>query len=649
MVTAKRSKGKTIAIVIVALLLACAITINFFDWNLLRGYISRKVSDATGRTFAINGDLDVRLSLRPRIIANDIAMGNATWSNDPNMAEIGQLDFKVDLLSAVRRHWVFPEITLSRAKLVLEKSAEGVANWDFAQEGEKQPGAEIPSVGSMIIDQGKLTYRDPAIGTDLTVNVDTVVDGSVGQEQMVDIAGRGTYQGMSATVNGRIGALLSLRNRQNPYPLKISVALGETKATAEGFLIDPLRMKGQDIDFRLEGRDLALLFPIVGVPIPPTPSYRISGHLTHEDELWTLRKLSGKVGRSDIAGNFSIDRGQKPQFIKANLTSSHLDMEDLGGFVGGDRGDRPSPVERPDRVLPSEPFSLEKLRTANAVVNFRGEKITNEKVPIKKMHAHLVLQDGVLKLNPLDFEVAGGNLVSTIEMDARQQTIHTRADIRVKRLQLDKLLPETKLTAANIGTLGGRAKLAGKGNSLAAILGSANGEAALIVDGGTISELIMRLSNLDIANSVARLIGGDKQIPIRCMVGHFHATEGDFTLQTLVLDTPKVNLTGSGNINLEDESLNLRLKAKGKGFSLASFRGPIDVQGTLKNPIVLPDMGKVIGRGAAAAALGAVTAGIGAFLPLIEFGKEEDSNCTALIGETKADAGVSTSDTKPKK
>jgi uncharacterized protein involved in outer membrane biogenesis len=48
---------------IAALVLLVAAGVHFFDWNLLRGPIARRVEQATGRTFAINGDLDVRVSL----------------------------------------------------------------------------------------------------------------------------------------------------------------------------------------------------------------------------------------------------------------------------------------------------------------------------------------------------------------------------------------------------------------------------------------------------------------------------------------------------------------------------------------------------------------------------------------------------------
>ena len=71
---------KWIAGVFLTLIVLIMLVVAFFDWNWLRDPIARKISSSTGRTFAINGDLNVRLSLHPRIVANDIVLGNAAWS-----------------------------------------------------------------------------------------------------------------------------------------------------------------------------------------------------------------------------------------------------------------------------------------------------------------------------------------------------------------------------------------------------------------------------------------------------------------------------------------------------------------------------------------------------------------------------------------
>jgi uncharacterized protein involved in outer membrane biogenesis len=633
---------------IAGFLIIVFVALYFFDWNLLRPYIARKVIHATGRSFAINGDLNVHLSLHPRIIAHDIVMGNAEWGREPNMAEIKRLDFRVDLIQLLVGHLNIPDIALSAPRVLLEVNKDGTPNWVFKAQDKDKP-TQIPEVGALTIDHGSATYRDPRINTDLTVEVNTL-DGQQGAESMVEVRGKGTFKGMPSTVNARGGALLSLRNPDHPYPINAHAVLGTTKASADGVLIDPLHLKGENINFTLEGSDLALLYPIVGVPLPPTPPYNIAGRLSHSSDLWALSQLKGVVGKSDLRGDISVDVGQKPQFIKANLVSNNLYMADLGGFIGADRGGKPADMRPPSsKLLPIEPFNLEKLRAANADVKFRGAKIMTQKMPLEKMDVHMLVENGTLKLAPLNFSVAGGSLETQIQMDGRQQRIATHADIVAKGLHLDKLMPTEKMSAMSAGNLGGRAKLEMTGNSVSQMLGSANGKAAVIMVGGTVSELALRLSDLDIANSLARLIGGDKQTSIRCMVSTLNAVHGDFQIQAMVLDTPKVNLHGTGDVNFSTEALNVLLTAESKTFSLASLRGPISIAGTLKHPTVHPEMGNVITRVGIAAAVGSVTAGIGALIPLLEFGKKEQSQCTELIALAKTDVGVKASDMAPRK
>jgi uncharacterized protein involved in outer membrane biogenesis len=284
-------------------------------------------------------------------------------------------------------------------------------------------------------------------------------------------------------------------------------------------------------------------------------------------------------------------------------------------------------------VLPQEPFKLDKLRVANADVKFRGENILTEKLPLEKLVATLKLRDGVLTLEPLNFGVAGGNVVSQIRMDARQPVIKSKADIAVKQLHLEKLFPSFKLSKANAGVITGRAKLDMTGNSMAKMLGEADGETALLMDGGSVSELLVRLLNLDVANAIPVLLTGDRQLPVRCMVTHLKGEKGDFKVQTLVLDTGKAVVRGSGSVNFAEETVDLNLAAKSKTLSLAALRGPIHITGTFKNPKVAPDIPRAIARGAAAVGLGIVTGGIGALLPLIDLGGAKDTNCAALIEE----------------
>jgi uncharacterized protein involved in outer membrane biogenesis len=585
------------------------------------------------------------LSLHPRIVANDIVIGNPAWSPQPVMAGIQALAFRIDLLDLLMGKLNFPEIALTKPRLALEVNRLGEANWNFAN-AAREKAIEFPSVDLLTISDGAGTYRDARDGTDMALVLKTLEPDAAAPQFGLELQGKGRYKGQPSTLHALGGALLHLRNAADPYPIKVKGEVGATRFGIDGMLLDPLHLKGEKLNFNIEGGDLASLFPIIGVPLPPTPAYRFKGFLDHTGHLWRFHRFSGTMGRSDLAGDFSVDRGVHPQKLVADLTSRNLVLKDLAGVIGADRAAHASTTP-PGKVLPTEPFNFVKLLAADVDVHFRGANIVTANLPLDKMTVHLVVNGGIVKLAPLDFGVAGGSLVSVIEMDARQPNMATHAEVTARGLNLARMFPKTKLGAGDTGTLGGRAQLRGSGNSIAQMLGSAQGDAALVMEGGSVGELALRMSNLDIANSLLVMLGGDKQVPVRCMVGIFTANRGNFEAKALVLDTAKVNMTGSGNVDFTDESLHLRLVSQSKGFSLASLRGPIAVTGTFMNPVLKPEMGAAAVRGGLAVALGVATAGLGALIPLVDFGKRGDSNCTALMDQARSTAGVQAGDMKP--
>jgi hypothetical protein len=116
-----------------AALLLLVVIVSAIDWNGARPYITRQVTSSTGRSFEIKGDLAVHLSLWPRIIANDIVMGNAAWSKNPTMARIKRVEFTVSLPKLLIGRLSFPEISLSDFHVSLERTADGTSNWVFGK------------------------------------------------------------------------------------------------------------------------------------------------------------------------------------------------------------------------------------------------------------------------------------------------------------------------------------------------------------------------------------------------------------------------------------------------------------------------------------------------------------------------------------
>ncbi|MDB5864192.1 MAG: rane protein [Betaproteobacteria bacterium] len=439
--------------------------------------------------------------------------------------------------------------------------------------------------------------------------------------------------GLPATVKG------TFRTKNSEHPdvdMDLALNIGQTHATAKGTVHDPAQMEAMDLQLTLAGASLDELYKIVGVPLPPTPAYRINGRLVHTGALWELRQFAGAVGDSDLSGNFLVDRGRAPQMMKADLTSKRLDLADLAGFIGAEKT-ATGKVATPNtaRVLPDTPYNLEKLKAADADIRFQGKQVLTEKLPIDDMSAHLIVKNGVLTLAPLNFGVAGGRLVSDITLDGSGSLIASRADIRVQSLQLARLVPQLKIAKASVGEMDGRVRLAARGNSIAAMLGTANGDTSLVVGEGEVSDLLLRLSNLDVANTLLVLLRGDRNIPIRCMVADLAWENGVMHPRQFIFDTQHTTLVGEGKANFADETLDMRLVAKPKGKSLVSLRGPINVRGTFANPSVMPDLKRLSVRGAAAVALSVVATPLAAIVPFVQLGNGQDVQCGPLVETAK--------------
>ncbi|TMG80296.1 MAG: AsmA family protein, partial [Betaproteobacteria bacterium] len=331
---------------------------------------------------------------------------------------------------------------------------------------------------SRVVDRGRLGKLHPA-------RLNARVDASGSVQPVVQI--RASIDVAPSTAFGLpTTAKVRWRSRGVDKPEIVidgKASIGETRLGVNGTLVNPQDLRSLDLRLDLSGRDLAQLYTISGLPFPSTPEYELAGHLQYDDRVWTFRRFSGKVGRSDLAGNFAVDRRAAKPFMRADLKSQNLDMRDLAGFVAATDTESVNP---PGRLLPHGEFRLDKLNAANADVRFTGERIRNETLPLNRMATHLVLRDGVLALDPLTFGTDAGNIDGKLTLDARNPTIMVVADFSGDQLRLERFAPQVK-QVLQTGPVKGRVRLTMHGNSVAAMLGAANGDIALAMTGGSVS------------------------------------------------------------------------------------------------------------------------------------------------------------------
>lgn len=619
---------------------AVAILVAVFDWNWLRGPIADRASAATGRDVSIDGEIDGELSLKPLVRITGIRVENAEWakSHAQDMAEIERIEFRVDLLELLTGELVLPEVSIDKAKVFLRKKEdEGTPNWQFGTPSKEKSGdgampderSEFPVIDRLWIDDSRVDYADPADDVDVSMKVD-LAKGKGGEEETVQIEGEGTYRGKQARIKLAAGALEKLRESDDPYPFDLEIDVGETLFDARGTATEPLNLDGLDVELALSGPDLARLFPVILIPFPPTAEYSLSGRLKRTDKLWSFENFEGRVGESDLSGDLTVDTGPEVPYMEATLTSRKLHYRDLGGFIGAPPG-REIPTKGAERVLPDMQINLERLRAMNMRVDFSGEEIIAPNTPINGLETVLLLENGVLTLEPLELDAAGGNLAGRLVLDGSRETPRVQTWLDLKSLALKRFLGEFDMGDLTSGTIGGRVELGGSGNSLAEALGRADGRVTLAMTGGSLDPTVVELIGLDIGEALAVTLTEEKDpVQIRCMLSDMVAEDGTLKVQGLVLDTTDSLILGSGSIDLEEERLDLRVKARPKDVSLLSANAPVAITGTMRHPEIAIDTLNTEDEGGLPEAIGKIVNPILALLPFVDLGLGEDADCREL-------------------
>jgi uncharacterized protein involved in outer membrane biogenesis len=276
------------------------------------------------------------------------------------------------------------------------------------------------------------------------------------------------------------------------------------------------------------------------------------------------------------------------------------------------------------------------MNAIDADVTLRAGQIRRpEALALEDLTASLKLADGVLTLEPLNFGFAGGNIVSNIKLNAKQDPIGAHATISMRSIRLNKLFPTVELMKDSEGAAGVLIKFSGRGNSVATMLATATGEGSFATSGGALSNLMIEYIGLDGGEIIKYLVVGDRETAIRCGVASFDVTDGLATSRSIVFDTVDTQIVGSGTVNLRDEQLDIVLKPHPKDVSILVVRSPVHIIGSFAKPDVSIDKGGLIKRGGSAVLLGLINP-LAALIPLIETGKGTDANCKQLLATVEA-------------
>lgn len=631
-----------------AILLLLVLIIALLDWNMLRGPISSFASARTGRDVSIEGDLSARpWSLKPSATVEGLRIANPEWAGEGDTVRIERLTVQIELLPLFRGEQILTRLELTGPDVQLRRDAQGRHNWDFSAGDDEGEPARLPAIRRFTIEDGLLSLRDDVRGLTLSGEV-SAREGAGGEgREGFRLLGEGRLNGEAFRLRARGAPLINL-DPEEPYGFVLNIAAGATTIDARGALMEPFDFGRLNLQLEASGPDLADLYGLTGLAFPNTPPYRVEGRLTRNQKLWQVAGLNGRLGDSDISGDLEVDTAGERPMLTAQLASRVLDFDDLAAIFGGApsaaAGEAVSAGQQATgaklraerRFFPDAPLDVTRIRSMDAEVTYRAERIETPDFPLRGGRLVMSLKDGVLDAQELVFTLPQGAFAGQIKLDARKDTPVTSVDMRLTEARLENLIPVGDGPPPLVGDLVGRVRLTGAGLSVRQAMADADGEVLLVIPRGEVREAFAELLGINVVRGLGLLLSEDQsRTEVRCAVAHFQARDGILQANPFIFDTTPVLGRGEGTIDLGRERLSLRIDGEAKEPRLVRLLAPVTVAGQLAAPQIGVETGAAIAQGGLGLALGALATPLAALLPFVDPGLAEDAACGALLAEAR--------------
>jgi len=576
----------------------------FLTSDYVRSQLESRAAAYSGRKTKIE-KVSIDWGLTTRIHLDGVQIANSEWGKADHLFKADEADVEIRLLPLLRGNIELPVLTLRKPELHLEVNDKEQANWEPDQSPvvantvkavTPDNRFQMPLVGRIDIADGQLSFTDLKRKLDLNGAFSTVL-GKAGAQPTAELSIKGHLENQPLAVHFVGGSAIMLRDTQVPYPVDLNIAYGGTKLLVKGTLDDPFAWKGANVKLDLSGPNLSDIYPLLGIPGPPTPPYHITGQLEREPGIWKVTHTAWHAGNSDLSGDIVIDEKQKPQHLTAKLVSDHLSFADLAPLVGatpGKRGNVSAQQKQTEQQLeangdlfPNVPLHVERLRAMNMDVSLDAHHVVAPPyLPVTALAFRVVIQDGKATVNPLTLALAGGTLAGQMAVDAHTDVPAVSAVLSLRDLNLKYFFQNSKYFDTTQGRIDGRVNLVGHGRSLAQVMGGANGHVETAMSGGSVSDLMVSLAGLQIFDALIIYVGGDHQIPINCALGRLNFQQGNVVLDRVLLDTRKSILHVDGQVSLSSQAVNVAVKAEPKAFDLLDLNGPVQVTGKIRKPDV---------------------------------------------------------------
>jgi len=331
-----------VVILLVVLVAAVLTTLNVVGLNQYKGVVADQIAKVTGRDFSIQGDSELSVSLRPRILLRDVHMKNAAWGSKKNMLNIGEVELQVALLPLLMNRIEVHKLFIRDLDVVVESNKEQKSNWELGDGEKEKEKTDDTQSGSLqtdivldevLIQNAHVSYNGSADKQSTQLDLDKLgVKHFDNEYQHWDLAAK--FNDIPVAITGTTSYLHALLKGQ-PFKSDLSGKVGSIDLSLNGSVIlhKGMDKTGIKVQYNIEAPNLKTVSTLAGTELPDIGPIKASGKVTDSNGLY-LVSLNGVAANLKLAADGELSQAMDGTGIDMNLALEASDLEQLGKLAG---------------------------------------------------------------------------------------------------------------------------------------------------------------------------------------------------------------------------------------------------------------------------------------------------------------------------
>lgn len=600
-----RTSHKIAAFAATVVIAGLASLLAVTDVNTYKVQIAEAIEAETGRQIEFGGDIELSVGRTTTLTINDVRLANAAGGRYPDMVRVAQATAEVAALPLWRGEIVINRLILHGAEVFIDIDERGATNFDFAR--ARASDSDTAAVGDggrhdfllqriddVDIRDANFTVYDARTAQSKGLNLERLELRGGEAEELIRVAAKGHVnidgESLPFDVAGRAGRIAALVARGRPYPLDVEGSAAGIRLSAAGTVADPFAATGMALRIDLESDDLSPVARLIGVKLPTGGPAQLGALLTGEPENFTLGDLSFKFGDSQVWGDLSFDLSGERLYLAGDISSKWLDLTPWLALVPT------PPSSRQVRLINNDVLPFTALKGFDGELALNAETLLVPNLMFRDAAVSFELNNDQLYARAANARVDGRRISGDLTVDARAEPPAVSMELTAQDIDIGRLT--TRLFGQDLihGVGGMDLLIAGRGRTLAEIVGTSVGHVRVLMDSGEVRTGSLGLLVGGVSEILPGLSSGDGEwTTINCVAGDFDLHDGIATSRVALLDSEVLRLVGDGQINLTDDTLEFDVDPTPKSPTL-NVAVPVTLSGSLIDPSVTPDEFSVLRR-----------------------------------------------------